>query len=83
LFGRIAFDIKFSSDDLFYFAHIVITDMPFIRPRMHRYAIRAKTLRIDRGFYHIGIIAPATVPQSCELVDVYAELSHEAKVVSS
>ena len=41
----------------FNFSHIIITDMAFIRPGMHRNTISAEALYINSCFYHIRIIA--------------------------
>ena len=56
LLFTIAFDIKFSCNDLFYFPYIAVPDMSLIGTGMHRDAICSKCLDIDCRLYYIRII---------------------------
>src|SRR4051812_19381474 len=47
LFCTIAFNVKLSSYNRFYFAYIIVTYMPFVRPWMNGDTIRAKALYVD------------------------------------
>jgi hypothetical protein len=68
LFSRVAFDIEFGGDDLFNFTHILITDMSFIRPRMYRYAICAKSLRVDGSLTTSGLLPPRLLRRVANLL---------------
>ena len=57
LFCAIAFNIKFSGDDLFNFPNIIVADMSFIGAGMNSYTIGPESLHIHSGFYYIRIIA--------------------------
>lgn len=76
LFAAIPFNIEFGGNDLFDTTHIAVSDMTLIGPGVHRYAICAKELRIDRCFRYVGIVMPPAVAEGGKLIDVYAEFSH-------
>jgi hypothetical protein len=80
LLPAVALNIEFIADGLPDRIYIGVTDMPFIRPGMNRYAVGAETPGINGRLDHVGIIAAAAVTEGGDLIDVYRQLCHTAKL---
>src|SRR5450432_4582497 len=70
LFLTIPFNIKFRGYDFFYVQYILVSDMPFVRSRVHGDAVGSEPLGVDGGFYNIRIISAPAVTQGGKFVYV-------------
>jgi len=80
LIPAIAFDIKFRYNYFPDLAHIVVTDVSFIRTWMHRYTISTESLSIHCSFQYIRIITSPAVAERGDFINVYGEFDHEANL---
>ena len=72
----IALDIELGAEQGTQRVDIALADMPLVRTRMHRDAVRAKTLAVLRNFQYIRDIATPRIAQCGHLVDVHTQFSH-------
>lgn len=72
----IPLDVEFRADHLCQIQHILILDMPFVRPWMHGNALCTKSFSIERHLDEIGIIAASRIAQGRDLVNIYTEFGH-------
>ena len=73
---RIAFDVEFGGDQRSDLPYVCISDVPFVRSRMHGYAFRSESLAFDSGLGNIRHVAASRIPYCCDLVDVDAQSGH-------
>ena len=58
--------------------HIFVLDMAPILAQMHRDAIGASEVRLDRRPHWIRLVGAAGLPHGCDMVDIDAEFDHSS-----